>query len=426
MMARVQFPRELQSWSLLALAVGAVEGGVAGVLVRNAYAGVVDVFWLNIAVAIVTGAPALANVFSLFWAQHALGQDKIRLIVRCASGTCLALMAMAIMPGDLLGLVGVTLGAVAARVCWCGVITLRSVVWRANYSRNIRARITGRLAIVVSMLMAGGGSLIGFLNTVHGFGWRGAYLVFGLLGLVGAWRYGRIRLRLHSRLLMQERLQAQKGQGHGMGVMLAILHRDGDFRRYMGCLFLMGSGNLMFMAPLIAIINQDSALTAFQQVLVTSSIPLAAMPLSLPLWSRLLDDRHVVAFRARHSWSFVAAVSMFALAAATNITALFWLAALVYGTAMAGGLLGWNLGHNDFAPPEQATQYMGLHVTLTGIRGLTMPLVGVLLFSGLEAWRPGAGRFALLLPMALTTLGAIGFWRLHQSFLKREPSAIPQ
>jgi hypothetical protein len=79
------------------------------------------------------------------------------------------------------------------------------------------------------------------------------------------------------------------------------------------------------------------------------------------------------------------------------------------GSANAGANLGWNLGHNDFASIGRAQHYMGVHVTLTGVRGAIAPPLGILFYEGLEALRAGAGRYALVLPLALTTVGAIGF-----------------
>jgi hypothetical protein len=52
---------------------------------------------------------------------------------------------------------------------------------------------------------------------------------------------------------------------------------------------------------------------------------------------------------------------------------------------------------------------MALHVTLTGIRGLLAPPVGILLYHALENWRPGAGAWALLMPLLLIAAGAVEF-----------------
>ena len=86
----------------------------------------------------------------------------------------------------------------------------------------------------------------------------------------------------------------------------------------------------------------------------------------------------------------------------------------------AGGVLGWNMGHHDFATPEKANQYMGLHVSLTGVRGLLAPLIGVWIYQGIEMHAPGHGRYVILLPLLLVTSGAYGFVRMSRDMRARE------
>src|SRR5690606_6858550 len=38
--------------------------------------------------------------------------------------------------------------------------------------------------------------------------------------------------------------------------------------------------------------------------------------------------------------------------------------------------------HHDFAPRNLATVYMGIHATLTGVRGVVAPFIGTALYSG--------------------------------------------
>ena len=57
------------------------------------------------------------------------------------------------------------------------------------------------------------------------------------------------------------------------------------------------------------------------------------------------------------------------------------------------------LGHNDFASLGQVQQYMGVNVTLTGLRGLLAPPLSAIAYTLLERRAPGAGRLALLLPL---------------------------
>ena len=60
--------------------VGAVEGGVVSVIAKNMFAGQVSNGWLNAAVAVLSGAPAFANVTSFLWAALSHGRNKIRFL----------------------------------------------------------------------------------------------------------------------------------------------------------------------------------------------------------------------------------------------------------------------------------------------------------------------------------------------------------
>jgi len=120
----------------------------------------------------------------------------------------------------------------------------------------------------------------------------------------------------------------------------------------------------------------------------------------------------VIEFRARQCWSLVAAMSVAILAIFLHNHPLLWVSALLFGISTAGANLGWNLGHNDFASLGKVQQYMGVNVTLTGMRGLIAPPLGAIFYTLLERQSPGAGRYALLLPLGMTLAGAIGFNRM--------------
>lgn len=56
---------------------------------------------------------------------------------------------------------------------------------------------------------------------------------------------------------------------------------------------------------------------------------------------------------------------------------------LVYSVAMAGVNLSWTLGSMHFAGGRDASAFQGLHVAMTGIRGLLAPSLGYLIASSL-------------------------------------------
>lgn len=402
-------PREVQVNALLAVTLGALEGGLLGVIVKTGFDGVATSGWVNFAVALVTGAPALANVASLAFANAAHGRSKTRWVSTLMAATALGALMIALAPVSAGGLIWLTFWMIIARLAYCGVITLRAAIWRANFPRHVRATITGRIAVTYSILMAVTAAVIGLAMEWRPDAWRALVPATALLGFVAAWRYRRFTVRGHGRLLRQEAAERGGGGGMRLGDALDVLKQDIWYRRYMMTMFLFGSGNLMVIALLVVILTEQLDAPRFVQVLITTTVPLLAVAVLTPYWARRLDKVHILDYRARHSWMFVVALTLFVPGAIFGRIELFWVGAMVLGAAFAGGKLGWNLGHNDFASDGRSTLYMGIHVSLTGVRGLIAPVAGVAMYQALETTAPGNGRYVLVVPALLTLAGAITF-----------------
>jgi hypothetical protein len=128
-------------------------------------------------------------------------------------------------------------------------------------------------------------------------------------------------------------------------------------------------------------------------------------------------------FRSVQGWVGATGAALLVAAVLLRAPLLLWPGALVLGISSAAGSLGWTLGHNDFAPRGEETRYMALHVTLTGIRGLLAPPLGIGAYHMLESWRGGAGALALLLPFGLILAGAREFTTMRRLRAFRSPQA---
>lgn len=421
--ARALYGRELRAWALFSLGLGAVEGGVVGVIAKNAFAGAVSDVTLNQSVALVAGAPAFANILSFLWAALAAGRDKVRVLTALKLAAGLSLAAVALAPVNGRGLALFVAGVIGARLFWSGIVTVRSAIWRANYPRHVRGNFTARVTVLAALGMALTGVITGFLLDRDPQSFRYVYPLAAAAMFGGMALYGRTRVRGQRRLLAAERDGAASRGGRRRVDLYRILRSDHDYRRYLTCMFVFGSGNLMVVAQLVVILNEQLGLSRLQQMLVTSSIPFAAIPLSIPLWARYFDRVHIVRYRAVQSWTFVAAIATLLAGVLARELWLLWLGAALLGTGYSGGRLGWNLGHNDFASDARATEYMGLHVTLTGIRGLAAPLIGVGAYQIMEGVNPGSGVYALVLPLLLSTSGAFGFVWLRSRLPATSPGS---
>lgn len=416
-LSRAHYQRELAASAFLPIMMGVVEGGMVSVIAKNAFEGQAPEATLNFAVAVLAGAPAFANITSFLWAHLSNGRDKIRFLFGLQMATVIMVLLIAFAPMNWGGLLLLTACVVGARVCWAGVVTIRSTVWRANYPRSARAKMAGKLATIQALLIAGVGWGLAEAMTYDDRAFRMVYPVAAFCGLIGAWIYRSLRMRGHRAMVVAERATSN---GSPVGLLMSpmqivqVLREDRNFRHYMMCMFLFGTGNMMITAPLVIMLRDVFDMGYRGGMLISGVVPILVMPLSIPIWSRLLDNVHIIKFRAIHSWVFVTAAAAMLFATTTFQPQYLWLSAVLQGMAFGGGMLAWNLGHHDFAPAHKASQYMGVHVTLTGIRGFLAPVLAVGLYQMLSQHSEGAGAWVFAFCLALNFSGAVGFGLMHK------------
>jgi len=408
---------ELFSWTSLAFAMALLEGGVIGVVIKNGFEGQVSDWLLNLSVAVATGAPFYSNLISFIWVKISHGREKTQVVSNLAILCCLCAFGVSFISFDATGLAVLVALLVVSRICWSGIMTIRSNIWRANYPRHIRGKVTAKLATMASLLMSLAAISAGWILDWRFEAFQWLYMGFGALSMTGAYRYRFLTVRHQQKHLSREKTAGEKVS---LRRVFSVLKANRPFAKYMLSMFILGSGNLMFMAPLIVYLNEYTTLTKSHQILITTAIPLALIPVAVGWWARLLDGNHIFHFRAIHSWGFVCAIFTYVVAQFSGLEALFFVGAIAYGLAISGGVIGWNLGHNDFVGNASPMDYMAVHVTLTGIRGLFAPLLGIGFYQWLEAGLPGNGKYALLLPLSITTTGGILFVWFNRQRMKGE------
>ena len=159
--SRAHYKRELIAWAFLPMMMGAIEGGVVGVLTKRLFSGAVDETMLDWAVAALAAAQGFANISSFIWAGVSHGKNKIRFLTMLKIAVVVMIATVSFVPRTPLGLLMLLVCVVGTRICWAGVVTLRSTVWQANYPRANRADVAGRIATVQAIILASVGLGIG-------------------------------------------------------------------------------------------------------------------------------------------------------------------------------------------------------------------------------------------------------------------------
>jgi hypothetical protein len=419
----VDLRSERRAWTLVYVCLGMIDGGTAAVMVRSLFGATVRGLAVDLVLGLVSSGQAWANLVSLPFARRAQGRSKIAFLSPLLATLSLCVALLALVPRGVAGLVCFLAVYAAARMLWAGVDTVRSVIWSVNYPRRLRARVTGRILVYTSLALSAVGLSVGWLLERDGPWLQLAILAAACCGLAGTRAFRGFPVRREGSLLDAERARLAEGARFDLGAIRELLARDAGFRHYMYAMSLFGAGLLSLPPLMIICIGDVLHASEFVQVAVTSSVPVLIAPLAIQPWARFLDRHHVVVYRSVHGWVATAAALALGLAVLLRQPWLLWPGAVLFGTSLAAGNLGWSLGHNDFAPRGEETRYMALHVTLTGVRGLFAPPLAIAAYHALDRMRPGAGAFALLIPMSLVVLGAWEFTRMRSLGLGRRSGA---
>ncbi len=398
------FRREQLSELTLPLATSLMEGGFVAVVAAKAF---------NVepwVIAVISAAPMFGNLSSFFWTRIATGRSKIPMVVALQTLVLLCVAAIALSPRSQAGAWILLASVVACRILITGIITVRSVAWSLNYDRALRARATGRLQAITSLTVVLTTSLAGLILDAHPENFRWIYGAGALFGGVGVWLFRGVLVRGEKRHRVMERRGAQEGRRRDG--FFEVLRKDTLYARYQWHQFISGTANMMLEPPLVYLVTKQLGASYVVSIGIVMLIPFTLNLATMPLWARYLDKVHVTEFRARQNAGWVVGVLIMFWGAWTF--SLWWLALgrVITGIVNGGGNLAWQLGHNDFAPRDQISTYMGIHVTLTGVRGAFAPFLGMALYLGWDAqgYVPGSTGLSAWLFLLSALLGVVA-WR---------------
>ena len=404
-LARKSFRWEKLTECAFPITLVLLEGGVVGVIAAKIY----QVSPLTLAV--ISAAPMFANLSSFAWNRVASGRPKVGVACLLQVGILLCVLAVAIAPINDTGAVVLVASMIISRILVAGLVTIRSVIWSLNYARSKRAQATGQLQMIASLVTVIIASAVGPFLDRYPDGMPWLYAMGVLAGLIGIAFFRRVTVIGEAEHLQNEsEASSQRRQSVSF---VTILRTDRRFAKYQMSMFAAGFGNMLIEAPLIFLITRELEASYATSIALTMVIPFTISLVSLPLWARYLDRVHVAQFRARQSLLWVVALVLTMLGAVLG--SILWLAIsrVVMGIARGGGSLAWQLGHNDFAKPDQLSAYMGIHVTLTGVRGAIAPLLGMLLYSNLGGIS-GDGAWVFALAAFICGLSGLGFNHLYR------------
>lgn len=234
-----------------------------------------------------------------------------------------------------------------------------------------------------------------------------AYPLGGVLGLVGVLAYWLRRIPSddpHARRTMSE-----SPSWNGMRQVLA---NDNNFKLFQATIFLTGAGFLLSRGVWLYLLRDHFQLSQFTITLLVMIFPVILGGITSPFWGWLIDRTSPVAGRI--------AFALMGIPAYLSIFASFyfdylWLAFL--GAALRGIVLGaaevaTTTGNLYFAETrERAALYESISSVFQGLRGMTMPPLGWVVYQSL-GWLHWPGSLMFVVPTVFNLWSLLIAWRL--------------
>lgn len=394
-LARPTFRYEQASLIAASLGMAVMVGGFPQFLAKKGL-GATD--WML--AALVAGMPTGCTVAALL--TETLRRRRQPAVAAGCMFLAAALTAMvAMLPLDTASALAFVVLVTSAMAVIMTFIQARAAIWQANYPAGVRGNIISRNLILQTLLIS---LIVPSLGAI--LDWRpGAYrLIYlgGAASFVVSGLYIR-RIRVRGETLRLRRQSKRRMELNPLAVM-GVFGRNRPFATYMALQMILGSASLAVL-PIIPKMLADTFDASYALSCLVFAAPLAAQVLSIPLLGGFFD--RVSVFRFRFYGSSLWAVARLLLAAGVAMLAmpLVILSAFVMGTAQGFGRLAWSIGHMSFADPEETHLYMGAHLMLTGLRGLTMPFLGMWLYSSNVL-----GVHVIWISGVMQLMAAVGYW----------------
>lgn len=371
-------------------------------------------------------AQPVSQLLAIVWGSVMQGREKRPFILGFGGFGRLSLLLVAGATSSLFFFVPI---AVAIMLSVAIVPALNSI-YQTNYPDKERGRVfgwvVGGTSIATMVAALGAGALMDW----NAQSFRVIYPLAGVLGLVSASLFYRIRQR---RLLASAQITRglpgvdaadgtlvwigqARAWGRDIGGALrnplqgaaTAFREDPSFLRFEIGFMIYGIAWMM-MQPVIPIFLVDTIHVQYHQVGVARGvIYFTTMALFSPLAGRALDRWDAVSVAA--VGFAVLATFPFAMMLSHGIHSVYGAFAL-YGVGMAGANMAWTMGPILFAGKRDAAAYMGVHVTMVGIRGLLGNPLGLLLLQTIGA------RATFGICSALFAISVIYMWRLRRDMV---------
>lgn len=203
----------------------------------------------------------------------------------------------------------------------------------------------------------------------------------GVIGLLGMFAYAAIHIP-HD----DPKARAEVVELPSVGALIRVWRQDTGFRIFQTTIFLTGAGFMMTRPIWLVLLRHPDptlgfGLSGLEVSLLVMVMPLALGGLTAPFWGALIDRTSPVAGRIAFAWMGLFAYLAMFISFWWHWLALAYVAAILRGVVLGAAELATTTGNLYFAArAERAALYEAVSAVSQGLRGMSMPFLGQLLF----------------------------------------------
>ncbi|MBI3271431.1 MAG: MFS transporter [Planctomycetes bacterium] len=365
-------------------------------------------------IALLTTLSAGTNLTAVFWSAVMRGRDKAPFF----------LLAALLGRGLLLSVFVIDDPSVFVLLCFFLFLSdpiftpAQNSLLQANYPDGLRGRLFGEIAAYSKVLFLLTSIAAGYFFDRYPELWRPAFALSAMVGLLGYRLYARTRIRSLPPAGRDAQGAAPGGAApstrvrrnparlvlHSYREFFRVLKENPVFDAYERNYFVYGLAFMMLQPTNVLLLVDRFHLDYAHFSLARQVLFMGTVAVFSPLGGRILERYQTI----RASGLFFTILALYPLSA--YLACVFeqvWLVYLsfaLFGMAMAGVAASWSLGAIYFARRRDSSEFMGVHVTCVGLRGLVGPYLGYALAQVLDL------QFVYLVAGALfLTAGALMF-----------------
>ena len=344
-------------------------------LIRRAFGGILEVgalsFGLLAAIRyfdapdLVKGLLSAGLAFGLFLAPFGqLATARTRLPASRAGSLCFLGAATGYFVASQASALWVfTLAFLSANALLAQIPSLFVAVYAKNYSHRDRGRLVSNTFILAAIVGAVLSYFGGEYLDVHPEAFGTIFLLMGAASVVCALAV----LRIPS-----EPLEIRNPRRWGN---FSLIAEDRVFAKMLFAWMILGLANLALLPLRVEILANPVYgfnLSNGEVILITVVIFAVARIVGLKVFGLFFERMNFLAYRILiNALLFLAILFYFNFDSVAAVA----LGSAFFGFGMGGGNLAWNLWVTRIAPDEQVSEYMSVHMSLTGIRGVFSPIL---------------------------------------------------